>query len=169
MAEKLIRPIRIEGNVAFVTLTKGHEAIIDAIDINVVAKWNWYAGVFKNTVYARRNIYSPKHITCHMHRLIMNPEPDMEVDHINGNGLDCRRSNMRTATRQENQSNQRLSSRSSSGLKGASFYPRTGQWRSQIKVNTNYISLGIFNTAEEAHAAYCEASARLHGAFGRVA
>jgi len=167
---KAIRQIRIEGKIAFVPLTKGYTAIIDADDAWLVCGWNWCANVFKNTVYAARGeVTTGKKKTIALHRVITSAPDALHVDHRNGDGLDNRKSNLRLVTRSQNMSNRRVNQNNTSGFKGVSWNKRKSKWQSQIQQNRSRKRLGYFHTPEEAHAAYCEASARLHGEFGRTA
>ncbi len=166
---KPIRPIRIESNLAYITLTKGYVAIIDAADVPLIDAWNWHALIGENTVYGRRTTVCMPRTNMLLHRALMSPSPGLEVDHRSGDGLDCRRSNMRLATHAQNGCNQRLSNANSSGYKGVCWAERSGKWRARIIVGGKEIYLGLFDTTEAAHAAYTAASARLHGKFGRAA
>ena len=89
------------------------------------------------------------------------------VDHINGNGLDNRKANLRIASATENGRNRRRHSNNTSGFKGVK--KDKGRWVANIGGSKNRIRLGSFETPEEAHAAYCEAANRLHGEFARHA
>lgn len=96
-----------------------------------------------------------------------------EVDHIDrisrvGSLFDNRLENLRLATRPQNARNVKCHKDTASGLKGAyKSKSKSKPWRSCIMVNGKYIDLGGYNTAEEAHAAYCKAAAELHGDFAR--
>lgn len=92
-------------------------------------------------------------------------EPATEVDHANGDGLDCRRSNLRVASHAENVRNAR-SRKGTSKFKGVSF--SKGGWRAALRVNYKTVHLGRFETEEEAAVAHDEAARRLHGAFARL-
>lgn len=165
----MARPIRIEGDIAYVPLTKGYEAVIDAADVPLVDGVNWVASVDRRTVYACRHDKSgPTPRFVRMHRALMGDPIGLEVDHCDSNGLNNRRANLRLATRLQNAWNQRRSSLNTSGLKGAVFYKQRGKWRSMIKENGKNKHLGYFATAEEAHIAYAKASAELRGEFGRI-
>lgn len=94
--------------------------------------------------------------------------PDNEIDHINGIRSDNRLVNLRMATRAENQRNTPLSKRNSSGFRGVDWHERTGKWRARITAGGPSIYLGLFGTAEEAHAAYLDAAKKLHREFSRV-
>lgn len=168
MANRSIRPIRIEGNVAYVPLTKGYEAIIDVSDVPLVEGRNWTALVKSNTVYAYRRIKSSGCTNVRMHRLLLDCPRHLEVDHINGNGLDNRRINLRLATCAQNRKNVRPHKKSASGLKGAAYHTQTGRWLARIKCDGKTHYLGIFQTAQQAHEAYCKASVELHGEFARL-
>jgi hypothetical protein len=168
MAERKIRPIRIEGNLAYITLTKGYEAIIDASDIPAVAAWNWCVAVEPCTNYARRTgLVSGKSITMLLHRFLLDAPDGMAVDHANGDGLDNRRCNLRLATTAENVRNQRISNRNTSGLKGVSWHKAAKKWRACIQVNGKQKQIGHFATAELAHHAYCYEASRIYGKFAR--
>jgi hypothetical protein len=164
------RPIRIEGDVAYIPLTKGFEAVIDADDVPLVEGYNWRAWVGRNAVYAIRADYSgQKQRTVYLHRVIIGEPGGMQVDHIDSDGLNNRRLNLRPATHQQNNHNQRLSSRSTSGIKGVHWNKRDRIWHACIALNGKTRHLGSYSTKEAARAAYAEASARLHGEFGRIA
>jgi hypothetical protein len=164
-----IRPIRIEGNIAYVPLTRGYEAVIDAADVPLVERQNWYASVEKHTVYATRTQrFGTKWRFFRMHRVLMGDPPGMEIDHIDSDGLNNMRSNLRVATHAENQRNSRISPKNSSGFKGVSWHKKNRRWHAQISVDGKKLHLGYFDTPEEAHAAYVAASERLHGEFARA-
>jgi len=101
-----------------------------------------------------------------MHRLILNAPPDLKVDHINGNGLDNRKENLRLATTPQNVRNARLSLRNSSGFKGVKR--KRQKWQASIVFNGKTIRLGVFDAREDAARAYDIAALLLHGEFARV-
>jgi hypothetical protein len=92
--------------------------------------------------------------------------PTDELDHINTDGLDNRISNLRPATRDQNQRNVGITKRNTSGAKGVSLH-HTGKWRAKIYAGREYY-LGSFATVEEARAAYERAAAKYHGDFARA-
>lgn len=171
------RPIRIEGEVAFVPLTQGYEAVIDAADIGLVNGVNWRAHVERRAdgsiinVYAVRwaGIQNGKRRYVAMHRVIAETPDGMETDHKDANGLNNRRHNLRSATTAQNQHNARMPTHNTSGIKGVCPDRRRGNWRAQIVLSGRQIFLGSFSNIEDAAAAYAKASAKLHGEFGRAA
>ena len=167
---KAIRPIRIEGNLAYVPLTRGYEAIIDAADIALVERYRWCANPKPRAVYAEASVWEDK--VCKrvsLHRTIMGEPQGLEVDHIDGDGLNNRRANLRAVTKAENARNAKIRVDNSSGYKGVTWHKQRQMWRARIDVDGTQRSLGMFETAEAAHAAYCAASAKLHCLHGRTA
>jgi hypothetical protein len=103
-----------------------------------------------------------------MHRLLIDCPDGMHVDHIDGNGLNNRRANLRIATSGQNQCNRGKSPRNTSGFKGVNWRKKEMRWNAQISVGGKNRSLGFFDKPEEAHAAYAAACAKYHGEFGRA-
>lgn len=159
------RPIRIEGDLAYIPLTKGYVATIDATDAHLVDDFNWRSLVVSHLVYA---VTGNANATL-LHRLITSAPDGVYVDHKNRDGLDNRRDNLRLATPAQNQHNQRTNTANHSGFKGVHFHKNGGKWRAQILVNGTRVSLGLYDTPEAAHSAYCAASSTMHGEFGRAA
>lgn len=168
---KRARSIRIVGKTAFIPLTQGYEAIIDAADAPLVAEWNWSACIDRNTVYARRTVKDKEGVqhSVFLHNAIHPSPAGLLTDHIDGDGLNNRRSNLRTATREQNGHNAQLSARNTSGIKGVSWCQRSRKWLARITVNGTIKYLGVYSDKDHAAAAYAKASASLHGEFGRVA
>jgi hypothetical protein len=163
------RPIRIDGDVAYIPLTQGYEAIIDATDVPLADGWNWSAIVSRRTVYAfRANGSGPPPRTIRLHRAIMGEPDGLQVDHISGDGLDCRRANLRTASHSENMHNRRTPANNKSGVKGVHWNTQRAKWRAQIKLDGKRVFLGDFTDLAEAAAAYAKASYVMHGQFGRL-
>lgn len=106
-----------------------------------------------------------------MHRLITNFPKGMEVDHINGNKLDNRRSNLRVCTRSENAKNRRLSKSNKSGYHGvhyATTEKRRKRWAASIRVNGKKKYIGRFFTLAEAVMAYNKSALKYHGKFATL-
>jgi hypothetical protein len=170
MSAQVLRPIRVEGNIAFLPLTRGYQAIVDVDDLPLVEGFNWYAKVHANHVYAARYDYSnrdKRHIM--LHRFIMVCPQGLHVDHIDGDGLNNRRSNLRIVTNAQNSCNQKINKNNQSGFKGVHWAGDRKKWRACIRVNGRLNNIGCYSTPEDAYAAYCKASAELHGEYGRIA
>ena len=170
MTRRNIRAVRIDGDVGFVILTRGYEAIIDAADAEFVGKWNWASAMRKNKVYAIRTLLKdegrPGGIL--LHRAIANPPAGLEGDHINGDSLDNRRENLRLASHTENVRNKKRGRNNTSGYKGVYWDSFTNKWMAAITHNYKFINLGRFDDPEVAHAAYLSAAQSLFGDFARA-
>jgi hypothetical protein len=153
-----------------IELTKGHKAIIDREDVERVCQFKWTALSTPWTVYARRTWRSEdrKQHSMYLHRYIMQPENNQEVDHRDGDGRNCVRSNMRVATKSQNAQNQKKKKTNTSGTKGVGFYKPTGTWQAYIGANRLQKHLGFFKTKEEAIAARHGAARLLHKDFHKL-
>jgi hypothetical protein len=150
--------------VGFVSLPDGTVAIVDAEDINRVSRHKWkHHENGKGGSYCRR---SSLHGNVWLHRFIINAQPGTEVDHINGDGLDCRKSNLRITDRRGNAQN-RKPRKDGSGLKGVSRR-HDASFRAAIRVDGRKIHLGYFHTAPEAALAYDRAALQHYGEFARL-
>ena len=153
-----------------IPLTHGLFAQVDDADFDWLNQWKWCAvsnySKYKRAYAARSVKEGPKWRTVRMHRLILGIT-DSEVlgDHRNGDSLDNRRSNLRTATPQQNSFNQRISRSNKSGFKGISYDQNTGSWQAKITVNRRHKYLGRFKTPAEAAQAYTNAAQEIHGEF----
>jgi hypothetical protein len=166
-ADRIIRPVRIEGDLAFIPLSQNLEAVIDASDAPLVEGRNWHAVENRNVFYARAcgpRGTKPRRMIP-LHRLLMSPPDGLLVDHIDGNGLNCRRSNMRLATVAENTRNQRLSVANTSQRKGVTWHKRLRKWVAYIGVSGRTLHLGRFDDIEEAAAKRAEAEAKYYNDF----
>lgn len=144
-----------------ILLTQGQVALVDDGDYEAVSPFKWFAEKRTHGFYAARNIDTPKgRRLLRMHNAILGLKL---VDHHNGNGLDNRRLNLRSANKSQNGANAALSRRNKSGLKGVSLFVETGQWRAVIQ-NTY---LGLFAAKEEAAEAYRRASDAVFGEFAK--
>lgn len=154
-----------------IPLTKGKVALVDDEDFARVNQFKWHAICPKNRAwYAAHSSrdesnWKKRHI-IYLHRFLMNPAKGQVIDHINGNGLDCRRSNMRICSIQENNRNSRP--RRTSQLKGLFFDKRTKTWRARIKDNGTSIFIGTFVTEKDAALAYNAKAKELFGEFARL-
>lgn len=102
-----------------------------------------------------------------LHRFIMNEPVGMDVDHINGNSLDNRRSNLRACTHAQNMQNMKLSKSNKSGYRGVYWDKQCGKWRSRFSANGKMVEVGTFHDKYEAVLAYERASTDHYGEFKR--
>ena len=91
--------------------------------------------------------------------------PKGHLDHINRQRTDNRIVNLREATNTENCRNSRMKANNTSGFKGVDWLKKHKKWRATIRVDRKQYHLGLFDTPEEAHAAYCTAADAWHGEF----
>lgn len=91
--------------------------------------------------------------------------PDTEIDHVNGDRIDNRISNLRLVSRCENQMNVLRTKANTSGIKGVCYNKLAGKWQANIQANNERYHLGLFATKEDAGTAYSEAEEKLHGEF----
>lgn len=154
-----------------IPLTKGKTAIVDLIDADLAGS-NWYAEVAnvlnRDMWYADRHDPSTrKHVKMHrvvLERVIGRPLTLAEtVDHINRNGLDNRRSNLRVADLKGNRANARKQPTiggkpTHSKFKGVSRFKKNGRWVAAIKVNKKSMHLGCFDSEIDAAHAYDKAA-----------
>jgi hypothetical protein len=152
-----------------VPLTQGMKALIDDEDAALIQQYHWYAAKRKHTYYAGTNNngeWPGQPTAILMHRLLTGFP--VGVDHINGNGLDNRRKNLRPTGQSGNLANQRAT-RGTSKYKGVSWVSRLNKWRAYISPrSTGYRHLGTFASEAEAARAYDRAAIALWGAFART-
>lgn len=151
-----------------VHLTKGYDAIVDNVDYERVIKFKWYASVqVSGIVYAYRTC---KKKTIIMHRFIVNAPMDTSigVDHINGDGLDNRKSNLRLCTKSQNAANSRKYATNTSGYKGVYFDKRENKWVSRIRLSGKRIYIGGFNDRISAAKSYDLKAKEIFGRFAKL-
>ncbi len=150
---------------------KGCLALIDQDDLEKIDGYRWLARPSGNRLYVQHlnHFKGGKQKVVHMHRLITNCPPDKIVDHINGNTLDNRKSNLRICTYAENTKNSRKK-RNYKKYKCTSFHGEEKEhpWGAYIVNNYKKINLGRFNTEEEAASAYNQAAVRYFGEFAKL-
>ena len=151
-----------------IPLTQGQYAIVDPEDYEPLNKYKWHAVKSKNTFYAVRRIHIGKNKWKHikMHREILDPPDHLYVDHINHNGLDNRKANLRTATHRQNSYN-RINFRKnpSSKYNGVSWKKRTKKWNVQISYDGKSKTIGSFDNEIDAAKAYDKAAKKYHKEF----
>ena len=141
----------------------GLVALVDAEDFDrVVAAGPWIVDYNRGNAYAR---LSRSRRATRMHSLITGWPI---TDHINGDGLDNRRANLRQASVQENNRNKRRYANNTSGFKGVALRRESGRWRAYINCDGRRTNLGTFSSPIEAALAYDSAAVEAFGPFARL-
>lgn len=154
-----------------IELTQGQVALIDERDFDKVHQYRWCAHHIRWQWYAINNSERRRGgRPLRMHRFILDAPAGMEVDHINGNGLDNRRANLRLATRSQNHANKSVQrNKTSSRYKGVYYRRRRKKpWYAQIGVRGRRMFLGYFGNEEEAARVYNRAALEHFGEFARL-
>lgn len=159
-----------------ITSSNGYDILIDEEDFNRVGYYYWQAESLgsKNTRYAFTSIWLPeekKMKRFSLHRLVINAPSGLWVDHINRNGLDNRKSNLRLVTPAQSACNRgkkilETSCQTPSRFIGVSR--NKGRWRARIKINGQRVNLGQYKTEEEAALAYNEAVLKYNPVYGAL-
>ena len=165
----------VMDSIAFVPLTRGLFAVVDAADFERLSTHSWTAsdspnapGVFyahRGASPEERRLYKTTNIK--MHRFIMGFPPAM-LDHRNGNTLDNRRGNLRLSTPSLNQANKKKQRGTFGKFKGVDFHKCEGKWRARITKDKRCFCIGHFLTEEAAARAYDAKARELFGEFARL-
>ena len=149
----------------YIGLTQGKRAIVDDEDFELVRHYKWCAVYIGGIWYASTRI-GEKH--CRMHRMILNPNEDMQCDHVNHDGLDNRRCNIRICTAAQNQQGQIKRLSFSSFYKGVTWHRGSAKWQAQITCNQVPHYLGLYDVEEDAALAYNLNALSLFGTFANI-
>lgn len=166
-----------------IPLTQGQFAMVDDEDYEYLIQWKWQTRKGCNTFYAERAFWNGKNNSkISMHREIMKTPKELQVDHINHNGIDNQKNNLRNCTRSQNQMNTLPSGKSK--YKGVYWCENTikrilknGQekiykikpkWKAQIMISGKKTSLGYFENEIDAAKAYNEAAVKYHKEFSHL-
>lgn len=135
-----------------IRLTQGFYALVDESNVPMLEKNSW---CISNTGYAKRGTKSKGKTTIHyMHRVITGASEGEYVDHLNGNRLDNRRSNLRVCTQSENGLNRNsLNINNSTGVTGVYLDKRRSKYAAEIMIDRKKVYLGRFDTLKEAELA----------------
>lgn len=153
---------------SYIELTKGKRAIVDDEDFDYLNQWKW---CYVSSGYAMRRKYlgggrgNEKAEYILMHRLIAGTPKDMDTDHINRDRLDNRKSNLRICTTAENLRNSKGYSKKTK-YKGLDLVG--ARWRARVTIAGKTLSLGIYDSEEEAASAYNNAITNYHGSFAKL-
>lgn len=165
METRLQQRRALSASVACIPVGSHHFALIDQEDWERVIAHSWLPRVTDHNVYAATRIDGRQ---VFLHRFVLGAELPALVDHINRIGLDCRKTNLRLATHEENALNRKRDIRNTSGYKGVSWHRESQKWRALIKVGDVWLSLGLHTTVEGAARAYDDAARKHFGAYARL-
>jgi hypothetical protein len=147
-----------------IKLSNGPVSLIDDDDFKKVQDYKWF--INDNGYVRGYKNWREKYV--YLHRLILDASSMQQVDHINGNRLDNRKENLRITSQQQNTFNAGLRSNNKSGYKGVRLRKDTKRWSASITHNYKEISLGCFDTKEEAAEAYNRKALELFGEYARL-
>jgi hypothetical protein len=154
------------SNIITIPITKGLFVTINSEDYELVLPYSWYAKKGKNTYYAANKNKS----VIYMHRLILGlTDPNLKGDHIDHNGLNNCRNNLRVATNSQNNFNAvKRRGHASTKYKGIYYDRSREKWACEIKVNKKKKYIGRFKSEVKAALAYNEAALKYYGEFAHL-
>ncbi len=133
-----------------IELTKGYQTTVDDADYDRLIEFRWFATERSSNVYAARD---PSRAIggsrIYMHRWILNAPATLQIDHVNGDGLDNRRENLRLATPKQNSENRTGPTRSATGYRGVRKVG-PGSFHAYVNTENRQIGIGCWGTSEEA-------------------
>lgn len=166
--------LTIDNNDLFVVVDIIHKGIVmhakfDKADMPLIEKYELWITASKRgpknrTYYIRSCLKEDGIIKKAIHRVIMNAQKGQLIDHINHDGLDNRRCNLRICTHTQNNINRRKF-KGASVFKGVSWCTRLNRWRAQIRPSGCSIYLGYFKHEKDAARAYNEKAKEMFGEF----
>lgn len=152
------------------------EVLLDDSDYDLAKVYRWSLKPDHNNFYAKKNYWirvegEKKCIQLLMHRFILGLNDQRQVDHIDHNGLNNQRTNLRICTHQQNMCNKRSHVNTSSKYVGVSFHKKTKMWRASIKnklIHSSRVNIGSYKTENEAAIAYNKAALDFFGEFANL-
>ncbi len=170
MKETTLTFAEIISGARLIPLTKGKFAIVDSEDYERIASLGkWCVSHYGYAVRRTPMMNGRKGEIIYMHRVIIGTGKGLDTDHVNRNGLDNRKDNLRACSHSENLRNRPKQLNNSSGFKGVRFCKRDKKWFASIKLHGVTYGFPRRPTPEEASADYVAAAKRLHGEFARTA
>jgi len=153
-----------------IKLSKGLVALVDDEDFEELSKYNWYACFNRIKYYARRHqMINGKKTKVYMHRQILGlTNPKIFADHIDGDGLNNQKHNLRAASNSQNLANVNKRKGTSSKYKGVNYRKATGKWQVHIQHQGKLHFVGTFDNEIDGAKAYDKKATELFGEFAKL-
>jgi hypothetical protein len=154
-----------------IALSQGAYAVVDDCDYAFLSRWKWTLWKTAGRTYAyRKTPRSTGQKSIYMHAVVAARKglPTQRVDHVDNDGLNNRRRNLRPSTQSQNGMNRDRPRHNTTGYKGVSLTTNSNRFRARITVNGQGRQIGVFDTALEAAYAYDGEALSLHGSFARL-
>jgi hypothetical protein len=151
-----------------VQLTRGMVALVDDADWPQVDAYKWHAVEARPGIFYAETRLRNARCPLRMHRFLLDAQTGQVIDHRNHNGLDNRRGNIRFCTITQNNQNQKLSRRNTTGYKGVSWHSQAQKYQVFISLDGRNRNLGLFSDVIEAAQAYDRAAQGLYGEFASL-
>lgn len=158
-ARKKINTYDLSGEYGIGYLFNGEFFYFDLEDYDLIKNYRW-SKKERGYIYTKQE---NKYIR--MHRLVMNCPDDMDIDHINHNTMDNRKSNLRIVTKSQNHMNKTIYKNNTSGVKGISWDSRKNKWLVELQKENTKIKIGRYDDFNEAVEARLEAEYKYHTGY----
>ena len=157
----------------------GYEFEVDEEDVPLASQRGWWGSSVRQRrtngqygkvrKYIQRSIFkNGKWTSESLHRVILNAPDGADCDHVNGDGLDNRRNNLRFCTTSQNGANRGSQINNTAGFKGISWHKKNKNWNVRIMVHKKMKHLGGFSKKEDAAKAYNNAAIEYFGEFAKL-
>lgn len=135
----------------YIQLNKGLKTMVDDEDFEALSRYKWFAQ-WNGTDYRAKRMsrHNGRRIQIQMYNQIMKPAKGFEVDHINRDTLDNRKSNLRIVTRSQNQKNKGIQKNNKTGMTGVYWVEKTKRWLVRMKIEGKNTYFGSFVDKQDA-------------------
>ena len=152
-----------------IRLTQGKVALVDDCDYEYLSQFRWHAAKNCRVFYAARGTFrGGKGKSMLMHRVILAAQKGEQVDHIDHDGLNNRRDNLRICTTAQNAANKRKDTGTISLYKGVDWHKGNKAWRARVSLKGKRIEIGHFHREEDAARTYDAKAKELFGQFASL-
>ena len=135
---------------------------LDSVDWDLISPYSWSLAKRNGIFYAEARVNGKN---MFLHTFISGFK---QTDHIDGNGLNNSRENLRSCNKTQNAQNSKINSRNKTGYKGVTFYKKSGKFYACIRIKGKTKPLGYYINKEEAALAYNQAAVKYFGEFARL-